>query len=172
MSTAKAPGSTGARRLRTWLLVAVFLGLIVLASLALDSGPAMSPALQLDTASALVDNCEPPVLIRSDETPVNDLSSLRMNSNTFLRAYLCGPTRLRLTAEGSAVDGIGARLGIYLGDAALFDAPIIDPVALDLSTDAGGWLLITFGNDLYRPPLDRNLHLMDIDIMPLTDAGQ
>jgi len=120
---------------------------------------------------ATCESSAPPQLLRADGTVQTDLTSIRLNSNTYLVAELCQPTLVRLTAEGTAVDGVGARLAIHLGETPLFDDDVTGTIDLELQASSPGWLLIAFTNDLYRPPLDRNLWLRNLELVPLGDVA-
>lgn len=153
---------------RRALLVALLAGGVAfLAGRAMDGEPVAIESLRFDSAAPpACDTPAPPPLLRADGTQQTDLSSIRLNSNTYLSARLCAPTLVRLKAEGSAVDGVGARLAIHLGQTPLFDDAVTGTVELELEAPSPGWLLIAFTNDLYRPPLDRNLWLRDLELIP------
>lgn len=156
---------------RTFLVAILLCGSAFLAAQALDGVPAgVEPFAFVGTAPSSCDPAAPPTLHRADGTELTDLTSIRLNSNAYLVAQLCVPTMLRLTAEGTAVDGVGARLAVHLGDTPLFDDDVTGSVELVLEAPFPDYLLIAFTNDLYRPPLDRNLWLRNIELVPLDEA--
>lgn len=152
---------------RAVLVAALLCGAAFLASEAIDGEPAeLKPLTSFYPDHPACDLAATPTLRRADGTEQADLTSIRLNSNAFLIASLCQPTLLRLTAEGTAVDGVGARLAIHLGDTPLFDDDLTGALDLELRAPSPGWLIIAFTNDLYRPPLDRNLWLRNIELLP------
>lgn len=163
---------------------ALFVGLVVLASLRLDGLPQPAPAIAIadatsdanvytstGTAATVANECTRPTFFRPDGEPVPDGATQRLNSNTFRLAYVCEPSLLTLRAEGSAVDGVGARLVIGWRDLTLFDQPIDGEAEVRVEVPGAGWVVVAFANDLYRPPLDRNLVVQAAQIAPLTEAG-
>lgn len=158
---------------------AALVGAIVLASLRWDGWPSGPPTLGLETSVAVpgaeptgtaVGPCYPTPIHAPDGSVSVEPTIQRMNSNTFRWAAACGPSLLTLRVEGSAVDGIGARLAIAWRDRTLFDEAVDGEDALRLEVPGEGWLLLAFVNDLYRPPLDRNLVLHDVRLAPHLEA--
>src|SRR5690554_1101536 len=101
------------RRVLEWRLLAVGalgLGAIALASVLIDRDPGGVPALSTVMPTAASVACTPIGLSRNDGTRLMDLRRIQLISNNFLAAHLCEPTLVRLKAEGSAGDGLGARL--------------------------------------------------------------
>lgn len=147
---------------------AVVLGAMAVAAILIDRDPGGVPALSMVAPTAASVACTPISLSRNDGTGVTDLRRVQLFSNNYLLAHLCEPTFVSLTAEGSEVDGVGARLSISLGTDNLFDDAVTGSVKVEVVADPPGWLIIAFTNDLYRPPADRNLTLTDIELTPLT----
>jgi len=162
---------------------ALVVGLVVLASLRLDGLPQPAPAIAIadatsDTnvntttgaADTVANECTRPTFLRPDGEPVPDGTTQRLNSNTFRLAYVCEPSLLTLRAEGSAVDGVGARLVIGWHDRTLFDQPIDGEAEVRVEVPGAGWVVVAFANDLYRPPLDRNLVVHTAHFTPLVET--
>lgn len=170
---------SGRPAMRSMAFGAALVGAIVLASLHWDGWPSGPPSLGLDTGVAVPGAeptggahvaCYPPAFHEPDGSVAIDPAILRMNSNSYRWAAVCGPSVLTLRVEGSAVDGIGARLVVAWRDRALFDEAITGEDELRLEVPGEGWLLLAFVNDLYRPPLDRNLVLHDVRLAPRPEA--
>ena len=101
--------------------------------------------------------CTPTPPVRFDGSPVPDPATLRFNSNDGVRLRVCGPGILTLRAEGTAVDGVGARLLVALDADTLWDATVDGTEDVRVALPRAGWLVVAFANDRYAPPQDRNL---------------
>ena len=84
--------------------------------------------------------CTPTPPLRFDGSPVPDPATLRFNSNDGVRLRVCGPGTLTLRAEGTAVDGVGARLLVALDTDTLWDATVTGPrMCASPCRARGGW---------------------------------
>ena len=112
--------------------------------------------------------CTPTPPVRFDGSPVPDPATLRFNSNDGVRLRVCGPGILTLRAEGTAVDGVGARLLVALDAATLWDATVDGTEDVRVALPRAGWVVVAFANDRYAPPQDRNLVVRDLVVRDLT----
>lgn len=174
-------GRAGSTR-RVLTAGALLVGMVALASLRLDGIPPTPPEIAIAATSTdeprrttasrgSGDDCLAPVFIEPDGEPVPDGATMRLNSNTFRRVFVCEPSLLTLRAEGSAVDGVGARLVVGWRDQTLFDQPIEGAIDVEVEVPGAGWVVLAFANDLYRPPLDRNLAVLDARLTPLRETA-
>lgn len=162
--TAREPGPVvGRAAWRVLVPGAVLAAAISYVSLRLDAEAPAVPGFVLGVPPQA---CTPSGLVDAAGSPVASPELIRMNTNSYVRALVCEPSRLDLTAEGTAARGVGARLSVHLGTEPLFDEPVDGSVELSLALERPGWLVIAFNNDLYEPPQDRNLVLRDVRLEP------
>lgn len=102
--------------------------------------------------------------------PLPARDEIGLYTDAVLRFPACRPGRLRLAARGGRSGDRGAHMVIAVGDRAVWDGEVRDRRELDLEIPVAGWVTIAFVNDLYRPPLDRNLYLDDVAFLPAPSA--
>lgn len=146
-------------RLHEAAIVAVAVALAAASWLAFDRGGAPRAAA---TAGAGPTCREPYAWVDRDGARVDLTSEHVLATSDVLRACLAGPGVLALRLRGSEVAGIGAYAVVALGLENLWEGFVTDPVDLRLDVPRGGTVLLTFVNDRYEPPEDRNLWVSDV----------
>ena len=87
-------------------------------------------------------------------------------SNGAVRLLACRPSTLSFQAEGSEARDVYARLVVSEDGHQLADTQVTGTMSFSIPVPTPGWVLISFPNDLYAPPADRNLRLSKITLRP------
>lgn len=149
---------------RRWLFAAVVLAAATVAtSLGLDANPS-PPHMFVATAHTSGCGASPATILGAGTEPTDKFTFYRDRA---LRLRVCSPSLLSFDANGTQVSGTFARVLVTEGSTTVVETPVDKERRFSVALRPGAWVLVTFPNDAYMPPQDRNLQISGLRVSPV-----